>query len=245
MSQSCKSPKTFIATGALEAFRRVKLTTSSGTAVEYADQSDSSTYIGFTLAPALIGAAVAIALKGDYQTFKAVASEAFAVGASLYAADDGKVSDTSSGDVICTALEVSGANNDVVEVLADSGSSSAPGAGAIAVYSATAGGVPFVIQTVCTAAGAEDEVVIAAMPRKAKIIDAWMIARATDAANVTLANVANDFTGAVAIGGVDDVIVPFDTIIAEYDEVAAGALVKAGFSAAGSAEIFLMCLPIA
>lgn len=245
MSVQVKSPKTFTATEALEAFRRVKLTASSGTAVEYADQSDSDGYIGVTQSKVAIGYPVDVALKGDFQTFKVEASEAMAVGATLYAADHGKVSDTSSGNTIGTALEAAGAANDVIECMLDGGSSSAPGAAAIANYAALAGGVPFIIKAVCVAAGAEDEVVIASMPRKALIIDAWMIARATDAANVTLENAGTAFTGAVAIGGVDDVIVPFDTIIAEQDEVAAAAAIDAKFSAAGSADIYILFVPIA
>ena len=245
MSVQCRSPKSFTATEALEAYRRVKLTAASGTAVEYADQSDSDAFIGVTQAKVAIGEKVPVALKGDYQTFKCAVSEALAVAATLYAADDGKVADTSSGNTIGTALEAASNDGDIIEVFLDAGASSAPGAGAIAVYSATAGGIPFLVQTACVAAGAEDEVVMASWPRKAKVVNAWMVARAADAANVTLKNATNAFTGAVAIGGVDDVIVPFDTIIAEYDEIAATAAVVASFSAAGSAEIFLLCVPIA
>ena len=245
MSQKCKSPKTFTATEALAAFRRVKLTSASGVAVEYADQTDSSGFIGVTNAPALITAQIAVDLKGASETFKCVAADTFAVGATLYAADDGKVSDSASGETIGTALEVATAAGDIVECILDAGSSSAPGGAAIGVYSATDGGIPFLIKAVCSASGAEDEVVIASMPRKALVIDAWMIARCANAANVTLKNAANAFTGAVAKGTADDTIVSMATIIAEYDEIAAEAAVVASFSAEGAADIFLLCLPIA
>jgi len=122
MSVAVKSPKVFTATEALAAFRRVKLTASSGTAVEYADQSDSSNYIGITLEDAAIGTHVAVALKGMAETHKAVAADTFSVGATLYAADDGKVSDTSSGNAIGTALEACTAAGDIVEVILDNGS---------------------------------------------------------------------------------------------------------------------------
>ena len=71
MSQNSKSPKTFEAGEDLAAFRRVKLSSGSGTQVEYADQSDSSGYIGVTLEAVSEDDHVAVALKGDYQTFKA------------------------------------------------------------------------------------------------------------------------------------------------------------------------------
>lgn len=245
MSQKSKSPKTFVATEILAAFRRVKLTSASGVAVEYADQSDSSSFIGVTTRPVLADEHIGVDLKGSSQTFKCTASEAFAVGATLYAADDGKVSDTSSGDVIGTALEAATADDDVVECLLDAGSSSAPGAAAIANYAALAGGVPFIIKATCTAVGSEDETVIASMPRKALVIDAWLVARDTNAANVTLKNATNAFTDTIAKGGTDDVLVGFGKLIAEYDEIAAGAAVIATFSAAGSVDVYMHCVPIA
>ena len=244
MSQKCKSPKSFTATEALAAFRRVKLTSASGVAVEYADQTDSSGFIGVTNAPALITAQIGIDLKGASETFKVTAADPFAAGATLYAADDGKVSDTANGETIGTALEAATADGDIVEAFLDAGSSSAPGAAAIGVYSATDGGIPFLIKAVCLASGAEDEVVIASMPRKALVIDAWMIARDANAANVTLKNATDAFTVATAKGTGDDVKVPMGSIIAEHDEIAAEAAVVASFSAEGAVDIFLLCLPI-
>lgn len=112
------------------------------------------------------------------------------------------------------------------------------------LYNSTYGAMPFLIQTVCTAAGAEDETVLAAAPIKFRIVNAWMIARDANNVNVTLKNATNAFTGAVAKGAADDALIAFDTIIAEYDEVAAAAAVIASFSGAGSAEICLLCIPI-
>jgi hypothetical protein len=73
--------------------------------VEYADQSDSDSYIGITQEKVSSGDQVDVVLKGGPGTRKAVASEALAVGATLYAADDGKVADTASGNAIGTAMD--------------------------------------------------------------------------------------------------------------------------------------------
>lgn len=121
MGQSCVSPKTFLATEALEAFRRVKLTSASGTAVEYADQADSSSYLGITTHSAAINTQVAVELKGVTKTLKATAADSFAAGAVLYAAADGKVSDSSSGNAIGTALEAATDDGDIVEIILDGG----------------------------------------------------------------------------------------------------------------------------
>jgi len=244
MSQAAISPKTFTAGEALEAFRRVKLSTGSGTQVEYADQSDSNNYIGVTLEKVASGKHVAVALKGNYRTFKVVASEALSAGAELYAADDGKVSDTVSGNAIGTALEAATADGDIIEAVLNPTAVSAVGAASILNYAAADGGVPFVIKASCTAEGAEDESVIASFPRKALVIRAWMISRDTNAANVTLKNAGDAFTSATAKGTDDDAVVEFD-IIAEYDEIAAEAAVVATFSAAASVDVFLLCVPIA
>ena len=72
-----------------------------------------------------------------------------------------------------------------------------------------------------------------------------MVARDANNVNITLKNAANAFTGAVAKGATDDALIAFDKIIAEYDEVAAGAAINATFSGAGSAEIFILAYPIA
>jgi hypothetical protein len=127
MTQNANSPKTFTATEALEAYRRVKLTSGSGTAVEYADQSDSSSFIGSTIEKVALGSPVGIEFKGTTKTQKATAADSFAVGAVLYAANDGKVSDSSSGNAIATALEAAGANGDIVEVIYDGGASAIQG----------------------------------------------------------------------------------------------------------------------
>jgi len=244
MSQRCISPKMFTAGEALEAFRRVKLKTNTGDTVVYADQSDSSNYVGVTLQKVANGEQVAVLIKGDYCTFKVVAADSFAAGATLYAADDGKVSDTSSGNAIGTALEAAGADGDVVEALLNPTAASAYGAAGLINYEAANGAVPFIIKAELTATGAEDKTIIASFPRKALVTRAWMISRDTNAANVTLKNAGNAFTSAKAKGTADDAVVEFD-IIAEQDEIAAAAAVIATFSAAASVDVFLLCVPIA
>lgn len=128
MAQECESPKAFLATEILAAFRRVKLTAASGDHVEYADQSDSSSYLGVTIGPAPAAEdQVGIALKGVMKTFKVTAADSFAVGAVLYAADHGMVSDSASGNAIGTALEAATALNDVVEAILDGGAAAIQG----------------------------------------------------------------------------------------------------------------------
>lgn len=171
----------------------------------------------------------------------------YAVGSEHYPSKQGHLADDAAGDAGTTVRSTSyvrmsfSPHVSYLNTLVPQAESGLPVGG---LYSAAQGATPFIMRTLCTAAGAEDEVVVAAMPAKCQIIDAWMIARTTDAANVTLKNATNAFTGAVAIGGVDDTIVSFATIISEYDEVAAAAAITATFSAAGSAEIFLFCIPI-
>ena len=63
--------------------------------------------------------------------------------------------------------------------------------------------------------------------------------------NVTFKNATNAFTDTVAKGATDDAVVRFGKIIAEYDEVAAGAVMLATFSGAGVIDACLLCIPIA
>jgi len=243
MSQACGTPKTFTATEVLAAFRRVKLTASSGSAVEYSDAGEN--FIGATLQPALtIGDLLAVKLRGDYATFKLTAAGVIAVGATIYAAADGKVSASVSGTAIGTALAAAGADGDVIEVFLDNGAAGAIGATATIDYQAANGGIPFLVKASLTAAGAEDESILAALPRKAEITRAWMFARDTQAANVTLKQGGNAFTAATAKGGTDAALVSFN-LIAAYKTVAAAAALVATFSAAGAVDVFIEFVPVA
>jgi hypothetical protein len=105
--------RTFTAGEALEAYRRVKL--SSGTVV-YADEDEAC--IGFTERAVASGADVAVRLNNHPGTFLAVVNEAVSADASLYAGDDGKLQDTDpgAGTIRYTALTAGGADGAIIEV---------------------------------------------------------------------------------------------------------------------------------
>jgi hypothetical protein len=236
--------KAYIATEALAAFRRVRFTAGTSTHVEYADKLDSSNFIGWTLEAAAINDHVAVGLKKSGRTFKATASEVLAAAAALYAADDGKVADTASGNRIATALQAATADGDVIEIVSWDPAAIAPSPANTPNEDATPACVPFIVRATLTAAGAEDEVLSASFPRKAAIIDAWMFARDTNAVNVTLNNAGTAFTGATAKGATDDAEVKFNSIV-EYQTIAKGAAVTATFSGAAVVEVVLLCVPLA
>jgi hypothetical protein len=240
---------TLIAGEALEAYRRVKLHTTANQVV-YADQVDSDGDIGITMEKVAAGAPVAIRLKGPHEKIPGVASEAFAWGATLYAAADGKISDTASGNPIGTALEAATADGDVVSWLPDFGAASQPSTTSIPNHSATLGGTVCCFNKVLTAtAEALVPSVVASFPRKAKILKAYFYARGTDAANVTLKRGAAGSEAAVteakAKGTTDNALVEWATLIAATDEIAAGQSVVVAFDAAGSIELVLEWTPIA
>lgn len=115
-----EGPRNFIAGEDLEAYRRVKIesgTTTSPPEVVYADAGEAC--IGTTLAPAKDGESVTVKMLNDSGTRLVEAADSFAVGAVLYGANDGKVSDSASGSAQFVALEAAGANNDVVEAAVD------------------------------------------------------------------------------------------------------------------------------
>jgi hypothetical protein len=107
--------KTFTASEALAAFRRVKLSSASGTAVEYADAGDE--HIGMTQTAAASGALVTVRLRTAEGTLKGTAKTSFAAGAVLYGADDGKIDDASNGSSIGTAVNAASADGDVCEFI--------------------------------------------------------------------------------------------------------------------------------
>ena len=117
MSYSTKS-KTFIAYEALAANRLVKIksgTTSDPPEVEYADAGEDA--IGCTEVAAAITTPVNVKMLNNSGTFELEAAVGSSIvrGTLLYAANDGKVSDTSTGSVVGIALQtaVTGA---VIEV---------------------------------------------------------------------------------------------------------------------------------
>ena len=122
------------------------------------------------------------------------------------------------------------------------------GAISLATVGDGASGVPVLIRKTCTASGAEDVTVLASAPVKLLIVDAWMVARDTQAANVKLHSGtagSDDITDAKAKGTTDNAIVRFGQIVAAKDEIAAEGSIKANFSAAGSVDVFVLAVPIA
>ncbi len=115
MSQENLGIKAFVAGEDLEAHRRVKLSSSSGTQVEYADAGDA--FIGITAAKVPQGDFISVILKTTGRTFKMVAAGVIAVGANFYGAADGKISATVSGSIKGKVLEASASDLEVVEAL--------------------------------------------------------------------------------------------------------------------------------
>lgn len=245
MSQQNDGNKTLLAGEALEAWRRVKIVTGE---VVYADQADSDNWIGVTQEKVADGAMVTVRLKGAGRTFKMVASEALAEGAALYAAADGKVADTASGNVIGYALEAATADLDVIEVLPDVASVEVDGASTAVEAEGANGSVPVIFSKSGITDASTAASIVAALPYKVKIIDWWVVSRDTTAANVKLQNGAGspaDLTANVAKGTADDAIVRGGTIVAEQDELAAASALKVLASAAAAFDVFVMVVRIA
>jgi predicted RecA/RadA family phage recombinase len=112
MSQYNEGIKAFTSGEALATRRRVKWSSST---VVYADADEAC--IGVTEHACASGEIVSVRLVNHPGTVKLVAAEALSAGASLYAANDGKVQDTDpgSGTIRYIALEAATANNDVIE----------------------------------------------------------------------------------------------------------------------------------
>lgn len=110
--------RTFTANGALTAKMRVKLTSGSATIppqVEAAGAGEQ--HIGITEYAAADGTPVAVKLRTFPGTHEGIAADSFAVGATLYGAASGKISDTSNGTAIGVAIGSAGADGDIVEFI--------------------------------------------------------------------------------------------------------------------------------
>jgi hypothetical protein len=108
---------TFTAGEALLPKRRIKVesgTTTDPVEVVYADAGEQ--HIGVTGNESTAdGDPVSVQPMNATGTYEGTAADAFARGATLYGAADGKISDTSSGSAIGIALEAATADGDVVE----------------------------------------------------------------------------------------------------------------------------------
>lgn len=244
MSTQNEGIKTFTAGEALEAYRRVKLSSGSGTQVEYADAGDE--FIGITQEKVDSGDPVAVRLRSAGKSFLAVAAEAFAVGATLYGGDDGKVQDTASGNAQGTALEAATAAGDIVEILLDNGADSDIDGASVAVEAEGGNGaVPVLFRKSGITDASTAAAIVASLPFAVKIVEWWVISRDTTAANVKLQDgTPTDLTANIAKGTADDTIVRGGTIVAEADELAAGAALKVLASTAAAFDVFVLCVKI-
>jgi hypothetical protein len=117
-SKTTKDILTFTAGEALTAKSRIKIksgTTTTPPEVVFADQGEQA--IGVVEYAVASGALVAVKSLNTSGSFEGIANDSFSVGATLYAHDDGEISDTSSGSAIGIALEAATAASDIVEYM--------------------------------------------------------------------------------------------------------------------------------
>lgn len=118
MAENHDGIRTFTANGALGANVRVKLTNASTTVpIQVESAGAGEQHVGVTEHAAADGAAVAVRLRTAPGTVEVTAADSFAVGATLYGAASGRVSDSSSGTAIGIAAESAGAGGDIVEMV--------------------------------------------------------------------------------------------------------------------------------
>ena len=115
MGKQVNGPEiTLIAGEDLIAFRRVKISTST---VMYADAGETGIGVVQAAVDYSEDAHACIRLDNPGGSSKMMASGIVTVGASVYAANDGKISATANGEPVGTALEASGADGDIIEVI--------------------------------------------------------------------------------------------------------------------------------
>jgi hypothetical protein len=115
MSTQSERNKAFIATAAVTAFRRVKLTSGSGTAVEHSGAGEAA--IGTAQNSAAIGEEVNVRLDNGGGTSKVAVAAGVVLGAAVYNAATGYCDDAASGTSFGTALEAGTNAGDIIEVL--------------------------------------------------------------------------------------------------------------------------------
>jgi len=221
------------ATGVFDVLKTAGLAVTGGDAVYWNDTTNRATK---TSTDVYMGVAVKDAAAGDSTVRVHLRSLQEVVADQLGLAD---LSDV--GSATATAGNV---------LIGDGDSFEAGKLGAISLANSADGasGLPILIRKTCTAAGSGDVTVLASAPVKLLIVDAWLVARDTQAANVKLHSGTagvDDITAAVAKGTSDNAIVRFGSIVAAKDEIAAAGTIKANFSAAGAADVFILAVPIA
>lgn len=242
MGQENMGIKTFVAGEDLEAFRRVKL--SSGEVV-YADAGEE--FIGVTISKVSDGGYVGVAMRSAARTYKMVAAGAFALGAVLYGAADGKVDDAVSGTAQGVALEAATADGDIVECLQNNGAAGNIGAAMIVDEEAANGAIPILIRKLCEFDATPSPItVLASAARKMRIVDWWLKSLDTTASNITVKNAGTSISTAVlAKGTADDAIVRAASVVEEQAEIAAEAAVTVEASAQCDIELYILAIPVA
>lgn len=115
MSQQINGPEiTLIAGEDLVAFRRVKI---SGSTVVYADAGETGIGVVQAAVDYSEDPRACVRLDESGGTSKMMASGVISAGATVYAANDGKISATQNGEQIGIAREASTADGDIIEVL--------------------------------------------------------------------------------------------------------------------------------
>lgn len=239
MSQENLGSKSFVAGEDLEAYRRVKL--SSGNVV-YADAGEE--FIGVTSHKAVSTEQVTVNLRSASRTYKMVASGAITAGNTIYGANDGKVQASASGVAQGVALEAATADGDVIECFQNNGVAGAIDGASTAIGDPAVNGSVPVIFAKQGITDATTSPVIVTAPFKFRIIDWWIIARDTTAANVKLINVSTDASAVKAKGTTNDAIVRGGDIIAAQKDVAAGNALKVNASAAAAFDIFVVAIKV-
>lgn len=110
--------RTFVAGEALAAHRRVKINTILDTVpptVVYCDSGEQG--VGVVPYAAASGASVTVKLTTGPGTVEVEAADTFAIGAILYAANDGKVTDDSAGTAIGQAMSAATGGGDIIELV--------------------------------------------------------------------------------------------------------------------------------
>jgi len=151
-----------------------------------------------------------------------------------------------SGVYLGIVVRAAAANDATVRVLLDSIVNSL-GVGSLFTIPDASIGLPMFIRKLATAGAAGDVTVLSPVPRKLRVVDAWMVARDTNAASIKLHSGTagtDDITNSVSKGTTLNAIVRFGQIIQAKEEVAAGGVIRAYFSGAGSVEIYILAIPV-
>lgn len=173
---------------------------------------------------------------------------AFSVGDAIYWDDNNNYANkTTTGAYVGIAVAAADANAGRVRGRLDS-LANVLAVGGLPNVGDGAVGLPVAIRKLATVGEAGDVTVVAAVPRKLRVLDAWMVSRDTNAANVKLHSGTagnDDITNAVAKGTAANAIVRWGQIIGAKQDIASGGVLKVNFSAAGSIEVYVLVLPVA